>query len=458
MPNIPRPRRLVWLAVLCAAQLATSASLPNTLFERDVSCAADFTKCGQAGLPDFFCCSQNSVCNVLAANTTVLCCQQGNDCTNIQPISCDVSLQDGQKNPTAGIKTTVFNVPLAHCGSGLCCPFGYTCNSSNLCVKSADQDTAPSASGTPTSSSSLTATSGPEKSTSTSNTNNAASSAADPQGADGTATSTPTPPTVGSTESNSGPQPGVVAGAVVGSIFAALIVAVLALLCLKKRRAEQKDDGDIAKSIRSTSSFGNIISHPIMTNNGTMRSDFARRSPGVRSSNSSSFATQVNQDLERIAGDIGGARGSPPTTPTRTPRTQGSEGVKVPPIRNMRQSSIAYGYGAPNTSPYNNGSNIHGHKPYHEPVSPVEATGPAPQTPKGREPSSMTIPLYTDERTLGRSAGGNSNYLELPGRRHSRDTTYTTFSDMLKQVALDDVAKGREPFVPPGAYSPATRR
>ncbi len=453
MPKIPRPRRAVWLAALCAAGPVSSAGLPNLLLGRD-TCAANFSRCTQAGLPDNFCCPNGQTCNILAANTTVLCCPNGADCSQIQPISCDITQQDPRENPKAVVKTTVLNGIMTHCGDGTCCPFGYLCNTSGQCSKSPNQDALPftATSSSPTASSTTT---GAAKSTASANTNNAASSAVAPQGASTSAASASSASaSESSTSGDSGPQPAVIAGAAIGAAFVGILAALVAYLCIKRRKAKKREDSENIKSIRSTSSFGNIISNPIMTEDATMRSDFTRRSPGARASTASSFATRVNEDLGRIGGDF-----YIPGTTTPTPDDSrrigvGSGTVKVPPIRNMRQSSIAYGYGAPDTSPYNGRRATHTTNPYAESVYPEDTTASVPQTPKNREPSSMSIPLYTDERTLGRDRR-DSSHLDTPSRRRSRDTT---ISDVLRQVALDDVANGKAPFVPPSAYSPASRR
>ncbi len=189
-----------------------------------------------------------------------------------------------------------------------------------------------------------------------------------------------------------------------------------------------------------------------------MRSDFARRSPGRHASTASSAAARANEHLGPLGTPLGagtgvgiaiGTAGSAPSTPP--PRVVSYQSAKVPPIRNMRQSSIAYGVGAPNTSQYRDETNgSPGSRPY--------AGARNLRTPEPREPSSMSIDVFADAQTVGRSGGTANPDRASALRRVSRDTTMTTFTEMARRAGMDDVAAGKEPFVPQSAYSPASRR
>jgi hypothetical protein len=148
-----------------AAALATSDSF--NLFTRDASVCGgneNLTQCGQ-NLPSTFCCPVKTTC--LSLNNTgtaaALCCPPDSDCSFIQPVSCDISLQDPVKYPTSYLKVGDLTKTLGKCGSNnKCCPLGFDC-SNGLCkisdkTKEAPTSTA-SSSSTPTSTSSSTPTS-----------------------------------------------------------------------------------------------------------------------------------------------------------------------------------------------------------------------------------------------------------------------------------------------------------
>ncbi|KAF4470113.1 hypothetical protein FALBO_2988 [Fusarium albosuccineum] len=109
-------------------------------YERDGSCAVSGEGwCGH-DLPGDFCCPSESSCKVLAANTTILCCPEGKDCTVIQPITCEIGSQDSSKYPGAPIKTLALDKNLKRCGIARCCPFGYSCKGGSQCVLDKDQE------------------------------------------------------------------------------------------------------------------------------------------------------------------------------------------------------------------------------------------------------------------------------------------------------------------------------
>ncbi|KAI8632191.1 hypothetical protein F5Y19DRAFT_353910 [Xylariaceae sp. FL1651] len=252
------PLRTLHLAAVLAVASASSIR-PSRVFERDGTCAADFEKCPQAGLPANFCCAAGSSCTVLAGNTTVLCCPDGSDCSTIQTISCTLSLQDPAVNPKAEVKTTVLNGKLPVCGNG-CCPFGYHCDEGNgNCVMDDDQSKKP---GDTSSSSSLPSstpspTSAPNSPSTTSPEQTTATTTAVAGGTTTPAPSTETPSSAAAKTMNTA----TIVGGVVGGLFAvALLVGGLWLLRHRRKKAAaelKKQNHD------STSSFGNIISAPI---------------------------------------------------------------------------------------------------------------------------------------------------------------------------------------------------
>lgn len=125
----------------------------------------DQTPCG-LGLPAKFCCHTGQKCLRLAGNTTALCCPAGSNCSAINPISCNMQLQNVTLYPDTPVKTTALDLDLNKCGN-MCCPFGFTCESSEICVVKAEQTSTPDKpiSLTPTISLKSTATSSPALST-----------------------------------------------------------------------------------------------------------------------------------------------------------------------------------------------------------------------------------------------------------------------------------------------------
>ncbi|KAF5019655.1 hypothetical protein F66182_8336 [Fusarium sp. NRRL 66182] len=120
--------------------------LPSQHHERDGSCPISGDHWCGSNLPGDFCCSSDSFCKILAANTTALCCPNGTkgSCQVILPITCDIKSLSPSRNPQAEIKSLVLNRELKRCGSKSgtqrCCPFGYSCRDDKECVLDKDQD------------------------------------------------------------------------------------------------------------------------------------------------------------------------------------------------------------------------------------------------------------------------------------------------------------------------------
>ncbi|KPM44051.1 hypothetical protein AK830_g2533 [Neonectria ditissima] len=115
--------------------------LSPRVFSRDDSstCALEeYSQCGSQ-VPDDFCCPNDSQCMVIASNTTIVCCPKGVSCDAIQPIVCDVALQDISNHPDAPIHTLALDKSMKRCGSA-CCPFGYVCRDGERCQLDDNQD------------------------------------------------------------------------------------------------------------------------------------------------------------------------------------------------------------------------------------------------------------------------------------------------------------------------------
>lgn len=452
------------VALLVSGTLVMTSAIPaDALFRRgDASqCpVANFDSCPQIAenhWPDNFCCQSGSTCVSLAGNTTLLCCPADTNCTIITPMGCQIDLYNADLHPDSMVKTTVLNGVLGHCGTGTCCPFGYDCgvdsSGAAACFESSNQNARPltplttisaNPSATAGSSSSASAVSPSSAATTAAHTTQSGSTQASPASSStgisipgensGTSSGADTAATETAQSTNNGTPTAVIAGASVGAALLIAAVAFIAFIFFKRRHKKQVEDADALKLTRSTSSFGNIISNPIVAENSTMRTDFVRKSPG-RSSMASGLSLSTLVDGEGL-----------PVTPSPARTRDGGSAARIPTIRNMaqaRQSSIAYGIGAPDTSPYSGGN-------YHA-VAPPQA--PYPQTPPGqtgglgqeREPSSISISVFADPRIA-----------TTPDLR--RQSHLTTFSDMLRSADLGGVAEG-EPFVPGSqAGTPASRR
>ncbi|RDL34591.1 uncharacterized protein BP5553_07719 [Venustampulla echinocandica] len=227
----------MWLAI------PTEARSPRDLFERDGKCSdPTFSQCANSGLPSNFCCPSGSTCLSLAANTTLLCCPKGSDCSAIQPIPCDISMQDASQHPDNILKTTALTGTLPTCGSQ-CCPFGFSCTGTT-CTINTNQKIAPSTNPTSTSVSIV-----PTISSNPSASPNSASN--------GTA----------AVLCQRFPTEAVLVGFFPG-LFLGILLTIITVCIINARRQKRR---------RSGSSFGNI-GEPQLS--GTdMRSDFLRKPP-----------------------------------------------------------------------------------------------------------------------------------------------------------------------------------
>lgn len=488
-------------SLLVSSMMASASTIPFThLFERGSSSQCplpNFDQCpqpaNQPNWPDNFCCQKGSSCIYLAGNTTLLCCPPGSSCDFITTTACQMDFFNADLHPDSMIKTTALNGAMGHCGEGTCCPFGYHCstdgNGGPICVKDDNQNAVPftttpakpsttasrttvstttTARTTTTLSSSVpTSPPAPTSTTPLPGQNNGASSGAD--------TSNPGPSeTAQPAGGGDGTPAAVIAGASVGAALLVLAGAFVAFVFLRRRQRKRLEEGEEAENkalglTRSTSSFGNIISNPIVAENTTMRSDFVlgKASPGGGGGNRGSSAGSVG-GFDRASTLVDDDRNaSPPPQPQQPSPVRMREGVgttaRVPPIRNMaaqaRQSSIAYGIPPDTSSPYYQAAVRDQDQ---DRSGPPRLVLPYPETPRQggggqeREPSSISINVFADPRIATPQRNGEDG-LETPDVR--RTSRMTTFSDMLRSADLGGVARG-EPYVPPGSQqgTPASRR
>ncbi|KAK4648445.1 uncharacterized protein QC761_110120 [Podospora bellae-mahoneyi] len=394
-------RRTALRAIALAMILATASAIPTTyeIFARqeDACGAPNFSGCGNANVPSSFCCPAGDRCLVLAGNTTVVCCPNGSTCQKLRPIDCNIELQDADKAPDSVIKTTALGGSLPKCGSD-CCPFGYSCVNGE-CVMNTNQNAAPSQSSTPSSRPSTTPTSKPSTTASPSETL--------------TATAVP--------QSTGPPIAGIAGGAAAGAVVL-IIAGVLAFIFIRKRKAGQTASSSSSplKLSRSTSSFGNIISAPILHDDKpALRTDFGARLPTPQMLNNNAMDMR-NSVLSYDNNQI----------------------VASPPNQNRRMSSVAYGGLIADYSPQQPG----GQRKYVDmpdmPVSddgnPEYQGGLAPRTPEqqGREVSGVSINIFADPRNI------TPDRTPQQGDDGRRYTDMTTFTEMLDRADLGGVARG----------------
>lgn len=264
-PSSPRATTTLLLALLASAATA-SALPPSRLFARQDTCFEGFDKC--PNFPANFCCPTGRTCLSLAAGTTLLCCPTGESCAKIETISCDISRQDASRDQNSRIKTTALTSVLPKCGADACCPFGYSCAGDDSCVLDKDQSIPPPP--PPTSSSttvpSPTTTPPPPPTPTLPTTNGAAS------------------PDPTATPSNNTPSAAIIAGITIGALVAVLAAILVAFLLIRRNNrppptTNPHTSTTLKRTPSSTSSFGNIISHPIIPAGAhpVMRSDFSRR-------------------------------------------------------------------------------------------------------------------------------------------------------------------------------------
>jgi hypothetical protein len=409
----------------------------NELFMRQSSCAPNFNPCNNDNFPDYFCCKSGQRCIALAGETTVLCCPEGSDCLKIQPIPCDISLQNGEKHGDAVVKTTALGGTLVGC-KGQCCPFGYSC-SSGECVMDKNQNAAPiqTNSGKPGPTRTGAAGGGPISTGDTSSptdgpdTTGGASDGSSNGSSDGSSEGSSENESGESGES-SGPPVAAIAGGVTAAVVVLLGAAVFAFIFLrKKKKKEESQSGSPPKLSRSTSSFGNLISNPIVGDNTQFRNDFAR-APGPRD--------PMNEPDSVTGALIDSSVNSPETGAM----------LAVPPAAAQmggQQHAMGYGgYGNLDAAAYQQA-------PYVDMPYVDHDNGLMPQTPRQhREPSSVSNNVFADPNiTPDRTPESNND------RRY---TNMTTFTQMLDNADLGGVARGESylPYTPNGGLAPPMPR
>ncbi|KAL2255784.1 hypothetical protein VTK26DRAFT_2716 [Humicola hyalothermophila] len=229
--------------------------------------------------------------------------------------------------------------------------------------------------------------------------------------------------------SNGGPPVAAIAGGATAGAVVLIGALVLAFIFLRKK--DKQEAGSPPKLSRSTSSFGNLISHPIIGENQTLRTDFARGS-GPRDPDPSADPDSVTgavMDTMISPEPQQGTLAAPPAAAT-TAHGQG-----------QGQAAGGYGYGGPELQA------AYVDMPY---VDYEGGLALPPQTPQRqqqqqREPSSVSINIFADPNITPDRTPEN--------RQQRRYSNMTTFTQMLDSAGMGGVARG-ESYVPYGGHDP----
>ncbi|PWY78497.1 hypothetical protein BO94DRAFT_537686 [Aspergillus sclerotioniger CBS 115572] len=280
-----RPTMILLFALIASTVSPTQAF--GLLPRSSDSCPSNYNKCADSKLPASFCCSSSSTCISLDDSSSAICCPDGESCQYIEPITCNVQLQNATAHPKNSVKTTRLDDSLPTCGSA-CCPFGYTCTGDSLCVmNTSSASTAAASQSTTMSTSTVGSTStGSVMFTASASTTDASDPTIVPvstgsksiSDSSSSSNSTSSAALASKSTCSSYPTTAILAGFFPGAIFG----AVLAFLCLFfYRRYQNKHQPPSAKVAQLTrrSSKGTLIgiSSPIPSDDSSYRTDFLLR-------------------------------------------------------------------------------------------------------------------------------------------------------------------------------------
>lgn len=248
MRTSSRTAPLLFSSLAVLVSTTATSHLSSGLALRDLSCAIGDNLNLRPCLTRPFCCQSGTSCiEPIAAPNTVLCCPNGQDCARIQPIACNINLQDESQYPNATVHSSDLSVTLPTCGTA-CCPSGYSCVN-RQCVLLLNSDISSMAlsssptmmSGTSTSTNSARSSASIATSAVVATTVSAISPfASQPIAITSTASST-TPKGAATnapitTTSKGKSYVGTIAGVVVGLLIGSLAVAALVFVLLRRQR------------------------------------------------------------------------------------------------------------------------------------------------------------------------------------------------------------------------------
>ncbi|KAL8787828.1 MAG: hypothetical protein Q9213_002015 [Squamulea squamosa] len=302
-----------------ALSAAIDAAQAFGLVSRQTStCASSgYSPCNKPGIPSNFCCPAATTCTVFNNDKSVICCPNGRDCKTISPLTCDLNAQNATAHPSNQLHSTDLTGTLQTCGTGTCCPRGFTCSGGNCVMQVAAASSAK-----------------PASSTAAAKTTPAPASTTKKPSA---ASSEPTGASKSSTEANASkekhqnnfPVAAILAGFFPGMLLGALLT-VAVIICIGRRRAKREEkDGDFG-SVAAT------VSDPIYQDTNGFRTDFLRRDSKTKNSNRSSRVRSLfsRSPTLKSSGSDGYGRSILPKTPPN--RTRVPELKKEPSMESIK--------------------------------------------------------------------------------------------------------------------------
>ncbi|KAL4815904.1 hypothetical protein BDW67DRAFT_163338 [Aspergillus spinulosporus] len=321
--------------VMLLTILSANATAKHQLLhpKRANGCPASSRKCSGAGVSENFCCSSSSTCIALDGGSSVICCPEGQDCSYIQPITCDVTKQNATLYPDNVIKTTRLDDDLPTCGNA-CCPFGYSCQGSFCAMGDSVSASASTSTSTRSSTASTSSTTSSESSAESSASSTISQTGSSPESSTASSTesfttteatngstltiaddlstvtvedstpSTPIPtPTLSQYSTTSSenlsaanaesscpsfPTNAILAGFFPGAVFGA-VAALIITVCIRRHRHSNPPPGEKVAQNTFRKSTGTLIgiSEPIPSDESSFRTDFLLSTNSKRNSESS---------------------------------------------------------------------------------------------------------------------------------------------------------------------------
>ena len=409
------------LATICAISTTVPSSFALTIaldaastlgmFARDNTnsdtCGGNtnLSPCGGT-LPSDFCCPSGQTCLPLNNNTAAICCPTGQTCNVIEPISCDISLQNATLHPASTLHSAELTSQLPSCGSNQCCPLGYNCQDNGCWMNKQNANPSSTSAAPPPSASST-------------------GSVAHPSGTSA----------AGDTSSSSAPTPiqrsispgGAAAAAFFPALLLGIALTFLGLFLYRKRREKLAGRPRELRHSDSLSQTARNVSDPIYDPRFGNRTDFLASAHSASDYAAEMSAANPYAGHSASQPASGGARSDfsfERSPPPKTPGTSTSERVR----------SIFARY-SPRLS---------------SPLSPPSAytRAPAPSGPsmaQQRRGSGETIdvlmppqPSYGNnvEHGNGGGGGGGGYSLAPPPARRGEMARNTTFESMMEQAGL----------------------
>lgn len=377
----------------------------------------DLNQCG-SGLPDSFCCPEDTECLPVDRGRTVICCPSGQNCTFLRPVTCDISQQNATRFPSKLVHTTELDADLARCGSS-CCPGGYSCQSGMCALRRETSrpisSTTSRASSTESPTSTSTLLSSPSSlapdSTNTSSSESAVSSSSSDDGDDFPATA-------------------VIVGIVSGVAFCVLLAALIFYLRRRRKRLADKNSRSPSTITSLDPNVRNVsepMSHPMFG----ARTEFLRRPNDELVQTYGTPEAHSYKSTGESPGSVstGGVReqNHPYTSTTGTPPPTNAAVSHLPPEPMSPSHMVDRSYNSPYyDSPIPQPLNTRNPSPMPQRI--LFPRTPSPHQSLGRQShrdSSETIDVLMQPHTAGLTMP------PIPGNEDRRVTGQTTFADFM---------------------------